>query len=78
MEATVAALRTHRIILWAKHGVMARSDTSVKRASDRIEYAETAARYECMNLSRGEPASGLTDEEIRAICKAFGIRQELF
>jgi rhamnulose-1-phosphate aldolase len=78
MKATVTALRTHRVVLWAKHGVVARSDTSVKRASDRIEYAETAARYETMNLARGEQASGLTDEEIRAICKAFGIRQDLF
>jgi rhamnulose-1-phosphate aldolase len=78
MEATVAALRNHRVVLWAKHGVMALSDTSVKRASDRIEYAETAARYECMNLSRGEQATGLTDDEVRAICRAFNIRQDIF
>ena len=39
-------LRHHRIVIWAKHGVMARSDVSVKRAADRIEYAETAAKYE--------------------------------
>ncbi len=78
MEATVAALRTHRVVLWAKHGVVAKSDNSVKRASDRIEYAETAARYEVMNLARGEQAAGLTDEEIRAVCRAFRIRQSLF
>lgn len=35
---------------------MARSDQSVKRAADRIEYAETAARYEYFNLRNGEPA----------------------
>ena len=39
-------LRKHRIVIWAKHGVMARSDVSVKRAADRVEYAETAAKYE--------------------------------
>src|SRR5215216_275463 len=29
MAANVEALRTHRIVIWAKHGVMARSDVSV-------------------------------------------------
>src|SRR5579859_6744109 len=46
MAANVEALRHHRVALWGKHGVMARSDASVKRACDRIEYAETGARYE--------------------------------
>jgi rhamnulose-1-phosphate aldolase len=78
MDATIEAMKVHRVVLWAKHGVMSRSDTSVKRASDRIEYVETAARYECMNLSRGEQATGLTDAEIRAICEAFKIRQDIF
>jgi rhamnulose-1-phosphate aldolase len=78
MEATTAALRAHRVVVWGKHGVMARSDQSVKRAADRIEYAETAARYESMNLSHGESAGGLTEDEIRAICRALKIRQELY
>jgi len=43
MSATLKTLHQYRVIVWSKHGVMARSDTSVKRASDRIEYAETAA-----------------------------------
>jgi len=51
MAANVESLRTHRIVVWAKHGVMARSDISVKRAVDRIEYAETAANYEYMDWS---------------------------
>ena len=78
MSRNVAALRRHRVVLWAKHGVMARSDISVKRAADRVEYAETAARYECLNLSLGEPAEGLSVAEIRAICAAFNIQQEIF
>ena len=76
MQANVETLRTHRVALWAKHGVMARSDASVKRASDRIEYAETGARYEYLNLTDHGLADGLNSEEIRAICGAFGIRQE--
>jgi rhamnulose-1-phosphate aldolase len=78
MAATVEGLRRHRIVVWAKHGVMARSDISVKRAGDRIEYAETGARYEYMNLVNGEQGTGLTAEEIRAICQAFDIKQAIF
>ena len=78
MSATVESLRIHRVVLWAKHGAMARSDTSVKRASDRIEYAETAAHYEYMNLLNGEQGTGLTSDEILAICGAYNVRQEIF
>ena len=78
MAATVESLRTHRVIVWCKHGVMARSDQSVKRAADRVEYAETSARYEFMNLANGEQGEGLTDAEIRAICAAFNIQQTIF
>lgn len=78
MAATVASLRTHRVVLWCKHGVMARSDQSVKRASDRIEYAETGARYEYMNLRNNEMAEGLTDDEIRTICTTFNVNQCIF
>jgi rhamnulose-1-phosphate aldolase len=78
MAATVESLRSHRIVIWAKHGVMARSDVSVKRAADRVEYAETAAKYEFLNLSTGEIGEGLRDEEIRAICAAFDVNQTVF
>jgi rhamnulose-1-phosphate aldolase len=78
MAATIESLRTHRIVVWGKHGVMARSDQSVKRAVDRIEYAETAAHYEYTNLLNGEKGEGLTDEEIRAVARAFGIEQKVF
>lgn len=78
MAGTVASLRQHRLVVWAKHGMMARSDLSVKRAADRIEYAETAAKYECMNLSYGSQAEGLTNEEIRAICAEWGVVQNIF
>ena len=57
---------------------MARSDTSVKRAADRIEYAETSARYEYMNLVNGEIGEGLTPEEIRTFAARFGIEQKVF
>jgi rhamnulose-1-phosphate aldolase len=78
MAANVACLRQHRIVIWAKHGVMARSDVSVKRAADRVEYAETAARYETLNLTMSEPGEGLSAEELCAICATFGVQQTIF
>ena len=78
MKGTLTSLREHRIVIWAKHGVMARSDISVKRAGDRVEYAETAAKYEFLNISAGEIGEGLTVDEIRAICKTFNLQQNIF
>lgn len=78
MAGNIEALRKHRIVIWAKHGVMARSDVSVKRAADRVEYAETAAKYEYLNLCAGEIGQGLSPEEIRAICKTFSVPQTIF
>ena len=78
MSATLEKLHQYRVVIWAKHGVVARSDTSVKRASDRVEYAETAASYEYLNLTVGEQGEGLSVDEILAICKAFNIQQSIY
>lgn len=77
MQHTVKALQQHRIVLWSKHGVMARSDQSVTKAVDRIEYAETAARYEHLDLAAGGKGEGLTHEELQTIIKAFGVNTRL-
>jgi rhamnulose-1-phosphate aldolase len=73
MELNIAGLRAHRIVLWSKHGVMARSDQSVTKAADRIEYAETAARYEYMDLVNGYKAEGLTRAELQEVVRAFDV-----
>lgn len=73
MAANVEGLRTHEVVLWSKHGVMARSDFSVTRAVDKIEYAETGARYEYMDLVAGGRAEGLTSAEIRSVATEFGV-----
>jgi len=78
MTATLESLRKHRIVVWGKHGVMARSDVSVKRAADRIEYAETGAHYEYMNLVNHEQGEGLSAEEIRAVAKSWNLEQSIF
>ncbi|HEX3000083.1 MAG TPA: class II aldolase/adducin family protein [Armatimonadota bacterium] len=78
MAANIKAMEKYSVVVWGKHGVMARSAASVKRAADLIEYVETGARYECLNLSNGERASGLTVDEIRLVCERFNIQQTLF
>ena len=77
-EATVESLRQHRITVWSKHGVMARSDISVTRAVDRIEYAEAGGRYEYMDLMAGGGGEGLTNEESARMVEVFGIETKLF
>lgn len=77
MEANLQGLRQYRIVVWSKHGVMARSELSVTKAADRIEYAETAALYEYMDLANGGKAEGLSDEELREIVRAFDVPTSL-
>jgi rhamnulose-1-phosphate aldolase len=78
MEHTKERLKSHRLVVWSKHGVISRSDISVKRAIDRIEYAETAAHYEYMDMVNHGAATGLTDAEIRSISEKLGINQQIF
>ncbi len=73
MAANVAGLREFEIVLWSKHGTMSRSDFSVTRAVDRVEYAETGAKYEYMDLVAGGRAQGLTREEISSVAAEFSI-----
>lgn len=71
--ANVEGLREHDIVLWSKHGTMSRSDISVYRAVDRVEYAETAAHYEYMDIVAGGRAEGLTKAQIRSVADTFSI-----
>lgn len=73
MQANLQGLREYRIVVWSKHGVMARSEISVTKAADRIEYAETAALYEYMDLANGGQGEGLTIEELREVVRAFDV-----
>jgi rhamnulose-1-phosphate aldolase len=78
MQATVESLRKHRIAVWSKHGVVSRSDISIKRSVDRIDYAEAAAHYEYLDLANHGLADGLSVEEIQQICKSLNIQQDIF
>lgn len=78
MENNIVGLRDYQITIWAKHGLMARSDKSALSAVDKIEYAEMGARYEFMNLTAGGVAEGLSDAEIRRVIAAFNVQTTLY
>jgi len=75
---TMLALREHQIVVWSQHGVMGRSDNSISHALDLIEYAETAAHYECLNLIGGDLGEGLRPEHLRAISSSWNVKQGIF
>ncbi len=78
MIETMLALREHRVVIWSQHGVMARAEDSIFHALDLVEYAETAAHYEYLNLIAGEPGDGLRPEHLRLISESWKIQQKLF
>lgn len=69
---TAWAMRQHHLVVWAKHGVVARSADGPLAAADLIDYAEAAAAYEVDDLLAGGPADGLTLAELRAIASHVG------
>ena len=77
-KVTLEAMKDHVITIWSKHGVVTRSDISLMQAFDRIEYAEAAAHFEYLNLTLGEPSSGLSSAEILEICGRHHIQQHVF
>lgn len=78
MTSTIQVMRTHKMLVWSQHGVVARSDDSILHALDLIEYAETAAHYEYLNLLADEKSEGLTPQQIRSICEFWNLRQSVF
>lgn len=78
MKNNVEGLRDHVITVWAKHGIMVRSDGLPLTAVDKVEYAETGAMYELKNRAAGSRGEGLTKDELRAVIDAFGVDTEFF
>jgi rhamnulose-1-phosphate aldolase len=72
-KMTADAMRQHRLVVWSKHGVVARSDRGPLAAADLVDYAEAAAEYEALDLSAGRPADGLSLDELRGIAQRFGV-----
>lgn len=78
MTETVRSMREHRIVVWSRHGIVTRSDDSIVHALDLIEYAETAAHYEYLNLAAGNLSEGLSPEDLRAISASWNVQQGIF
>lgn len=76
MDATVAGLREHRAVVWQRHGMVSRSENNVIQTADLIEYAETVAHYEFLNLLMGEPTIGISDDQFHNFCTRLGIKQK--
>ena len=74
---TAWAMRQQHLVVWAKHGVVARSAFGPLAAADLIDYAEAAASYEVNDLLAGRPADGLTIAEMRAVANRFGVSTSL-
>jgi rhamnulose-1-phosphate aldolase len=70
---TADALREHRLVVWAQHGVIARSTLGPQAAADLVDYAEAAATYEVLDLNAGRPADGLSLDQLRTIAQRFGV-----
>lgn len=75
---SMLALRDHHLVIWSGHGVMVRADDSMLHALDLIEYAETAAHYEYLNLCAGGRSEGLSPGQIREVSESWGKPQNIF
>jgi rhamnulose-1-phosphate aldolase len=78
MLESMLCLRDHRLVIWCQHGAMARADKSILHALDLMDYIETAAQYEVLNLFTGEESAGLSPENIRAVAESWNIRQTIY
>eukprot|EP00708_Paratrimastix_pyriformis_P004547 GAFH01003437.1.p1 GENE.GAFH01003437.1~~GAFH01003437.1.p1 ORF type:complete len:298 (-),score=29.36 GAFH01003437.1:52-822(-) len=76
-EATGAATaRGHRVIVWAKHGIIACHPEGLMACFDLIDYVEAAARLAYTNmafLTRGE-ISLHTVEDLRALAESLHVQ----
>lgn len=71
-EATIAELRTHELIGWEKHGVLAVGEDVVD-CFDTIDTLNKAAQiYLCARMAGGEP-KGLSDEQLEELARTFGL-----
>ncbi len=78
MKETMLSMRDHQMVIWSQHGVIVRAEGSILHALDLVEYAETAAQYEALNLYTGETSSGIEPKHLRAIAEIWNVKQKVF
>lgn len=71
-HATIEQLRTHDIVCWEKHGLLAVGD-DITECFDALDTLNKSAQiYMCARQSGPEPA-GLSDEQLEELARAFGL-----
>jgi rhamnulose-1-phosphate aldolase len=78
MIETMLCMRDHRVVVWSHHGIMARADDSILHALDLVEYVETAAQYETLNLYTGEASGGIDPQFLRDIAEIWNVKQKVY
>ena len=78
MNETMLSMREHQVVVWSQHGIIVRADNSLEHALDLVEYIETAAHYEGLNLYTGEKSPGIPPDQLRAIAEIWNVRQKVF
>jgi rhamnulose-1-phosphate aldolase len=78
MTETTLSMRDHQMVAWSQHGIIVRADESILHALDLVEYVETAAHYETLNLLTGEKSNGIEPESLRAIAGMWNVGQKVF
>lgn len=72
-EATIRAIDDdYDVVLWEKHGVFA-VDTDIMEAFDQVDVLNKAARIYLAARGMGFEPDGMTDAQMRALGKAFGL-----
>ncbi|MFO7944937.1 MAG: class II aldolase/adducin family protein [Anaerolineales bacterium] len=78
MQVTKDVIGEHKTIVWERHGLITTSQESLLAALDLLEYVESAAFSEYLNILAGKIAQKLTDPEVEEITSVFGVRTDLF
>ena len=78
MLETMLSMRDVQVVIWSQHGLIARADQSLLHALDLVEYVETAAQYEVLNLFTGETSQGIEPHQLRAIAEIWNVRQKVY
>jgi rhamnulose-1-phosphate aldolase len=78
MESTLVGLRRHRAVVWSRHGLVTRAEGSIRKTGDMMEYIETVARCEYLNLLNPNPVTGLSDDELHRVAERFNLHQDFF
>ncbi|MBI2192454.1 MAG: rhamnulose-1-phosphate aldolase [Planctomycetes bacterium] len=74
--ATAEAFRSHRLVVWARHGVVSIGPDAWS-AFDLVDCAEIAARYFYVNRAAGIETPGLSARQLQQLCDKFKVKSPM-